>query len=66
MKVQRVLVPTKDEVFLETIEIPDEPAPGAVLIKTAATFISAGTELANYTALSSTVWESGNWNDTCL
>ncbi len=62
MEVQRVLVPTKNEVFLETIEVPDEPAPGAVLIKTAATFISAGTELANYTALSSTVWEPGNWN----
>ena len=62
MDVQRVLVPTQNEVILETIQVPDEPAPGEVLIKTAATFISAGTELANYTALSSTVWEPGNWN----
>jgi 2-desacetyl-2-hydroxyethyl bacteriochlorophyllide A dehydrogenase len=62
MEVRRVLVPTKNEVFLETIEVPDKPAPGEVLVKTAATFISAGTELANYTALSKTVWEPGNWN----
>ena len=62
MEIQRVLVPTKDKVLLETIEIPDRPAPNSVLIKTAATFISAGTELANYTALSPTVWEPGHWN----
>ncbi len=61
MRVKRVLVPDKNQVFLQEIEIPDQPEANQVTIETEATFISAGTELANYTALSAAVYEKGSW-----
>jgi len=62
MEIRRILVRGKLDVILETIEIPDRPQPGEILIETKKTFISAGTELANYTALDPTVSTAGAWN----
>ena len=62
MDITRVLVRCKRDVILEQVEIPDHPQPGEILIETDKTFISAGTELANYTALDPTVLNPGSWN----
>lgn len=62
MRITRVLVPAPYDVALVEDEIPDEPGSGDVLVETEATFISAGTELANYTALDPTVHQPGAWN----
>ena len=61
MRTNRVLVPGKNQVLLEEIEIADRPGPGQVMVETEATFISAGTELANFTALTPQVYEKGSW-----
>ena len=61
MRVNRVLVPGRDQVRLEEIEIPDRPGPGQVTVETEFTFISAGTELANFTALDRSVFVPGSW-----
>ena len=61
MRTKRVLVPDKNQVLLEEIEIPDRPGAGEVMVETEATFISAGTELANYTALTQDVYVEGAW-----
>ena len=62
MEVRRVLVRGNRDVVLETVEISDRPGSGEILIETEKTFISAGTELANYTALDPTVSVPGSWN----
>ncbi len=62
MEIRRILVRAKRDVVLETVEIPEQPRLGEVLIETEKTFISAGTELANYTALDPTVSTPGSWN----
>ncbi|MBM4437465.1 MAG: zinc-binding dehydrogenase [Actinobacteria bacterium] len=62
MIVQRILISAPYAVALVPAEIPDAPGPGEVLVRTEATFISAGTELANYTALDPTVYRPGTWN----
>ena len=62
MDITRVLVRGKRDVILEHVEIPDHPQPGEILIETDKTFISAGTELANYTALDPTVLNPGSCN----
>ena len=61
MRVKRVLVPGQDRVRLEEIEIPDRPGPGQITVETEFTFISAGTELANYTGLDPSVHVPGSW-----
>ena len=61
MRTNRVLVPDKNQVLLEEIEIPDRPGAHEVMVETQATFISAGTELANYTALTPEVYTKGAW-----
>lgn len=61
MRTNRVLVAGKNQVLLEEIEIPDRPGPDQVMVETQATFISAGTELANYTALTPEVYNEGSW-----
>ncbi len=62
MKAKRVLVPEKNKVILDEIEIPDHPSSEQVTIKTEYSFISAGTELAAYTALTPSVYQPGAWN----
>ena len=61
MRVKRVLVPGRDRVRLEEIEIPDRPGPGRISVRSEYTFISAGTELANYTGLDRSVYVPGSW-----
>ena len=61
MRTNRVLVAGKNQVYLEEIEIADRPGPGEVMVETEATFISAGTELANYTGLDRNVNTPGSW-----
>lgn len=62
MNIHRVLVRGERDVVFEKAKIPDQPRPGEILIETETTFISAGTELANYTALDPTVSTPGSWN----
>ena len=61
MRVKRVLVPGRGRVLLEETEIPDRPGPGQISIQTQYTFISAGTELANFTGLDRSVYDPGSW-----
>ncbi len=61
MRVNRVLVPGRYRVLLEEIEIPDRPGPGQITVQTQYTFISAGTELANFTGLDKSVYVPGSW-----
>jgi 2-desacetyl-2-hydroxyethyl bacteriochlorophyllide A dehydrogenase len=62
MEIRRILVRGFFFNDTATTEIPDRPQPGEILIETEKTFISAGTELANYTALDPTVSTPGSWN----
>ena len=61
MRVKRVLVPGRNRVILDETEIPDRPGPGQITVETQFTFISAGTELANYTGLDRSVDVPGSW-----
>lgn len=61
MKIREVVVTGQREVELREGELDTALAPGEVLIETEKTFISAGTELANYMARDAGVWRKGNW-----
>ncbi len=61
MRVKRVLIPQRNQVVLETIEIPAHPGPDELTVETEFTFISAGTELANFTGLDRNVDIPGSW-----
>jgi 2-desacetyl-2-hydroxyethyl bacteriochlorophyllide A dehydrogenase len=61
MRVKRVLVPGRDQVLLEEIEIADRPGPGQITVESEFTFVSAGTELANFTGLDRSVYVPGSW-----
>lgn len=61
MRVKRVLIPGRDRVLLDEIEIPGRPGPGQICVETEFTFISAGTELANFTGLDRSVDIPGSW-----
>ena len=56
------VVPEANVVHLEEIAIPGPVGPNEVLIQTEATFISTGTELANFTGLDPGVHVPGSWN----
>src|SRR5688572_27155774 len=62
MQVREVVVTGQNEVELQTREL-DEKAlrPEDLLIETEATFISAGTELANYTGREPRVFQPNQW-----
>lgn len=63
MKVRRALIRGRHDVVMETIDLEaDAPRQGELLLRTSRTFISAGTELANYTGLDPTVDVPGSWN----
>ena len=49
-------------VEIEEIEVPGPVGPNQVLVQTECTFISAGTELANFTGLDPGVHVPGSWN----
>lgn len=62
MQIRRAIVRREYHVELESADLPGGPAPDQVLIETETTFISAGTELANYTGVDPTVHTHGAWN----
>ena len=62
MKINQVIVTAKREVSLQPLILEtDNLAPHELLIETERSFISAGTELANYTATDAAVYEAGSW-----
>ena len=62
MKIREVVVTGQNQVELQTADI-DAPVlvPGELLIDTEYTFISSGTELANYTGREPKVFQKGAW-----
>ena len=62
MDAVRAVVPGERTVVFERFELPDEPPLGHALVRMERTIISAGTELANYTALDPGVHIDGSWN----
>jgi 2-desacetyl-2-hydroxyethyl bacteriochlorophyllide A dehydrogenase len=62
MKIRQVVVTGKEQVELQNLEL-DTTAlrPRELLIETEMSFISAGTELANYMALDPAVYQKGGW-----
>ena len=62
MKIREVVVTGQNQVELQSADI-DAPvlAPGELLIDTEYTFISSGTELANYTGREPKVFQKGAW-----
>jgi threonine dehydrogenase-like Zn-dependent dehydrogenase len=61
MRIREVVVTGQRQVELQEREVDLAPALGQVLIETEKTFVSAGTELANYMARDAGVWKPGNW-----
>jgi 2-desacetyl-2-hydroxyethyl bacteriochlorophyllide A dehydrogenase len=62
MKIQQVIVTGKEEVALYPLELDEKNlAPNETLIESEVSFISAGTELANYTAADKNVYVPGSW-----
>lgn len=63
MNIQQIVVTGQNQVELQELAL-DERAlgPEQALIRTEQTFISAGTELANYTGTDPTVFVAGSWN----
>ncbi len=62
MRIQQVIVTGKEQVSLENLDlnIKDLQA-DELLIETELSFISAGTEIANYTAATPDVYKAGSW-----
>ncbi len=62
MQIRQVVVTGQNQVVLEEAELEEEPlGPDELLIETQYTFISAGTELANYTGREPKVFQPGQW-----
>ncbi len=62
MKIREVVVTGQNQVELQTTKIDDSKlSPNEVLIDTEYTFISSGTELANYTGREPKVFQKGAW-----
>jgi len=62
MKTQQVVVTGQNQVELQSFEIEEKNlATNELLIKTEYSFISAGTELANYTGATKAVFQPGSW-----
>ncbi|MCG9128674.1 zinc-binding alcohol dehydrogenase [Candidatus Poribacteria bacterium] len=62
MKIREVVVTGQNQVELQTNEFDDTiQSPNEVLIDTEYTFISSGTELANYTGNEPKVFQPGSW-----
>ena len=63
MNIRQVVVTGKNQVELQNLELNEKSlGPEEILIETERTVISAGTELANYTAADPTVYTKGAWN----
>lgn len=61
MQIREVVVTGKEQVVLQTGVLDEQPGPGELLIESECTFISSGTELANYTAKDPDVYLPGKW-----
>ncbi|MFZ1755698.1 MAG: hypothetical protein WAU10_18245, partial [Caldilineaceae bacterium] len=61
MQIREVVVTGKEQVVLQTGELDERPGAGELLIESECTFISSGTELANYTAKDPDVYVPGKW-----
>ena len=61
MKIQQVVVTGQGQVELGTSELDKNIGDDEILIRTECTFISAGTELANYTGKDPDVFRKGSW-----
>lgn len=61
MRIEQIVVPCKGQVELRSAELDERLAPDEFLIRTERTFISAGTELAIYTAREPGVNQKGSW-----
>ncbi|MBA3686951.1 MAG: hypothetical protein H0W72_17160, partial [Planctomycetes bacterium] len=62
MDCAQIVMPATSTVEIQHTTIPDQPAPGQILIASEWSVISAGTEVANYTAKDGGVHVPGNWN----
>ena len=61
MQIKQVVMVEKRRVELQTATLDENPGADGILIRTERTFISAGTELANYTAREPAVYQKGSW-----
>ncbi len=62
MKIEQVVITGPQQVELQSLELDEKNlASNQLLIKTEYSFISAGTELANYTAADKAVFQPGSW-----
>lgn len=61
MKTSRVIITGQEKVELLESEIDPDLGTDEILIRTECSFISAGTELSNYTAKEPKVFEKGSW-----
>jgi threonine dehydrogenase-like Zn-dependent dehydrogenase len=61
MNIQQVIVTGQNQVELQDVELDANLGPDEFLVKTECSFISAGTELANYTGKEPMVFEPGSW-----
>ncbi len=62
MKIREVVVTGQKRVEVQSRELDEALAPNEALIETQWTFISAGTELANWSGRDAGVFKPGNWN----
>jgi len=61
MQIQQVIVTGQNQVELQDVEFNASLGPDEFLVNTECTFISAGTELANYTGKEPQVFHPGSW-----
>jgi threonine dehydrogenase-like Zn-dependent dehydrogenase len=61
MQIKQVVMVDKRRAELQTAMLADDPGADGILIRTERTFVSAGTELANYTAKEPAVYQKGAW-----
>ena len=61
MQIQQVIVTGQNQVELQDVEFNESLGPDEFLVDTECTFISAGTELANYSGKEPLVFQPGSW-----
>ena len=59
MKIRQVIVTGQNQVELQDVELNESLGPDEFLVDTECTFISAGTELANYPGKEPPVFQTG-------
>lgn len=61
MQIKQVVMVDKRQVEVQTLSLDEKLCADEFLVRTERTFISAGTELANYTAKDPAVFQKGSW-----